>query len=100
MLSAEFLKGTKPGLRFPRWRVDSNGTLLPELPKLFDSMSRQLAIAGLLDFTGGDFQTILSVSQSITTNQNSGTASIEWKRQAKKARPTFSIWDVAQSGAG
>ena len=26
----------KKGLRFPKWRVNSNGGLLPELPRFFD----------------------------------------------------------------
>jgi hypothetical protein len=30
------LKGAKRGLRFLKWQVTSNGSLLQELPKLFD----------------------------------------------------------------
>jgi hypothetical protein len=30
------LKGAKWGLRFPKWRVTSDGGLLSELPRLFD----------------------------------------------------------------
>ena len=29
------LKGAKPGLRFPKWQVTSDGGLLPNLPRLF-----------------------------------------------------------------
>lgn len=32
------LKGAKRGLRFPKWQVNANGALLPELPQLFDRL--------------------------------------------------------------
>jgi hypothetical protein len=37
------LKGAKSGLRFPKWQADSDGGLLPQLPRLFTGMLTRTA---------------------------------------------------------